>query len=138
MIAFSWAAEYLYLFAPKGIEITPIIFSNKIISYQWFIWLLTNNVRLILYMCIILASQKNKLHSMTIDVVIISLIIVIFEFIWFVVWYNNPFKFSVIGIKFLSCAIIFGLIYSIRHLNGKHNNRTDNSILNGSNVFRRS
>ncbi len=136
LIIFSGGAEYLYLLAPKGVEITPIMFSDKEIYYQWFIWLLTNNIRLIIYMAIILISQKNKLHRITIDVVILSLIITIFEFIWLVLWYNNPFEISVEVIKLLAVIIIFVSIYSIRHLNGKHNNRTDNSILNGSDVLR--
>lgn len=137
LIIFGWGAEYIFLLAPEGVKIHPFIFTDQVYRFQWFIWMINNFARLIIYVSIILLSQKKKLHWVTIDVVIISLIITIFEFIWFLIWYDDPFKISVGCIKLLAVIIIFGIIYSIRKLNGTRINRTDNSSSNGNDILRR-
>lgn len=120
LITFSWAAEYLFYLAPEGINITPFAFADKSIYSQWFIWLCTNSIRVVLYPIIILMIQKKKLHWITIEVVIMTAIIAIFDLLWFLLFYNNPFTFSVLWIKIITIVIIYFSIYSVRW-HGKRN-----------------
>lgn len=131
LLMLSCGAGYLYLLFPGGVEIFPFIYSDKNIYYHWYIWLLTTNIRICILSAIILIVGIKKIHWITKDVVIISLIIVIFELLWFILYYNNPFHISEAIIKGVIATFVYLSIKSIQW-----HARTNNSIFSRRDIRR--
>ncbi len=120
LIMLSWAADYLILIAPSGIKINPFLFYDGGFSYAWYLDLLAMCSKLlILSICMFLIRGK-KTHFITSEIMIINIILIIFEIVWFIGWFNNPFHIELIWIKIFTAAFVYFSIISIRHV--KRNN----------------
>jgi uncharacterized membrane protein len=120
LLMLSCGAGYLYLLFPGNTPIHPFIYSEKEIYFHWYIWLMSTSLRMCILSGIILIGSKEKMHLITMDVVMISFLIVIFELIWLILYYDNPFHIPEAAIKVAVVGVVYLSIYSLRH--AKHNN----------------
>ena len=121
LIVFTWIAEDLYHLAPRNTKIFPFPFSNEGLSFRWYLFEICNYVRFgIFALCCFIIAKRFKMYWLVLDVIRLTIILIIFSLLWFLIMYNNPFYVSEIWIKFLVVGVIYLSILSIRY--AKHNN----------------
>jgi hypothetical protein len=125
----TWGAGYFHLLFPEHTQVQPFLYSDKVIYLHWYIFLLGTCMQLCVFPVALFLSAKRELHWITKDIVIITIIFFIFELIWFMLFYNNPFHMPAAVIKSLVVGIIFISIKSIRH-----RARIRNSIFRRGNI----
>ncbi len=121
LIVFTWLVEDLYHLAPRSTKIFPFPFADEGLSFRWYIFEICNYVRFGTFaVCCLIIAQRFKMNWLVLDTIKMTVVLVVFSLLWFLIMYNNPFYKSEIWIKFIVVGLIYLSILSIRW-HGKRN-----------------
>ncbi len=124
LILITWLADDLYHFFPRNFRINPFPFSEKSVTIRRLVDDMTIHLNFIIFaICILI--RKIELHWLTRDVIKITIGLIVFSVIWYILFYGNPFYKSELWMKFVAVAIIYLSIFSIRW-HAKRNDRIYN------------
>ena len=107
MIISSWFIEEIYHIAPRNTKITPFVFSEETLSFRWYVFEISNYIRIIIFALCYILSAKKIMHWIVKDLMIITLIMIVFSLFWFLFFYNNPFYNNELWIKILITILIY-------------------------------
>ena len=123
LILIAWIAEDLYLLFPSDYKIQPFLFSDRMITQQRYIFDIIIYVKFSIFVSCILIKKENS-HWIIFDLIWLTVGLIAFSGLWYVIMYNNPYYKIELWLKFITVGLIFFSIKSIQW----HGRRNNNSI----------
>ena len=119
LMLITWFADDLYHLFPRNFRINPFPYSEKSVTIRRLVDDLTIHFNFIIFaICILI--RKIDLHWLAKDVIKITIGLIVFSGIWYILFYGNTFYKAELWMKFVAIGIIY---ISIRAINwhGKRN-----------------
>lgn len=113
LILITWGLEDSYHLFPRSFKIQPFPLSEKIVTKWRYVHDLSTYSRFIIFaICILI--RKIDLHWLTKDVIKITIGLIVFSGIWYILMYGNPYYKAELWLKFIAIGAIYISIKSIQ------------------------